>query len=61
MTKPLTPATEAFGGVRPITEGHEKKGGIMPPSRITVRPPPPAPMRPATPPTTDQKPGTGGK
>lgn len=31
--------------VRPLTEGRVNKGGINGPPRITVRPPPPAPMR----------------
>jgi hypothetical protein len=33
--------------VEPLTRGFVDKGGHMGPSRITERPPPPAPMKPA--------------
>ena len=36
-----------FGRVRPLTEGHFRKGGLNAASQIRERPPGPAPMRPA--------------
>lgn len=41
-------AMDGFTKVKPITEGYEVKGGVNTTSRITTRPPPPQPMRPAT-------------
>ena len=60
MTKPTGVAMDGFDKVRPITEGRVNKGGINTTSRITVRPPPPAPMRPAAP-RVDAKPSTEPK
>jgi hypothetical protein len=40
-------AMDGFGKVKPITEGYVVKGGVNATSRITTRPPAPAPMRPA--------------
>lgn len=51
---------DGFGKVKPLTEGRVNKGGINPTSRITVRPPPPAPMRPAVP-RADAKPPESSK
>lgn len=40
--------TSSFGKVKPLKEGLVDKGGRNPATRITTRPPPPAPMRPAS-------------
>ncbi len=54
MTNRRTMAMDGFSKVKPITEGYVVKGGVNATSRITTRPPAPAPMRPsgasATPP-----------
>lgn len=60
MTKPNDVAMDGFNKVMPITEGRVNKGGINATSRITVRPPPPAPMRPAVP-RVDAKPPESSK
>ncbi len=60
MTKPTGVAMDGFDKVRPITEGRVDKGGINTTSRIIVRPPPPAPMRPATP-RAEAKPSSDSK
>jgi hypothetical protein len=38
-------AMDGFGRVRPLTEGHLRKGGLNATSQIRERPPGPAPMR----------------
>lgn len=58
MTNPRGMAMDGFGKVKPISEGYVVKGGVNSTSRITTRPPPPAPMRPAAsakPPATTSK------
>lgn len=40
-------AMDNFNKVKPISEGYVVKGGVNTTSRITVRPPAPAPMRPS--------------
>ena len=40
-------AMDGFSKVRPISEGYVVKGGVNATSQIVVRPPAPAPMRPA--------------
>jgi hypothetical protein len=39
--------TSSFSKVKPLREGPIVKGGVNLTTRITTRPPPPAPMRPA--------------
>ena len=40
-------AMDGFNKVRALNEGYVAKGGVNATSRITTRPPAPAPMRPA--------------
>jgi hypothetical protein len=47
MTNRQDIAMDGFNKVKPITEGHVVKGGVNSTSRITTRPPAPAPMRPS--------------
>jgi hypothetical protein len=47
MTKPNSLAMDGFNRIKPLQEGYVVKGGVNTASEITVRPPPPAPMRPA--------------
>ncbi len=44
-TRPM--AMDGFSKVKPLSEGYITKGGVNSTSRITTRPPAPAPMRPA--------------
>jgi len=46
MTDQRKTAMDGFNKVKPITEGYVVKGGVNTTSRITTRPPPPAPMKP---------------
>lgn len=56
MTDRRAVTMDGFNKVKPISEGYEVKGGVNTTSRITTRPPPPAPMRPAAAAGTDAKP-----
>lgn len=44
-TKPM--ATDGFSKIKRLSEGYVTKGGVNSSSRITTRPPAPAPMRAA--------------
>ena len=44
-----TMAMDGFSKVKPIGEGYVVKGGVNSTSRITVRPPAPQAMKPASP------------
>ena len=46
---PYRIAADSSVRVKPLTEGYIRKGGVNTSSRITERPPAPAPMRPASP------------
>jgi len=49
-------AMDGFGRVKPLTEGYLSKGGQNSTSKITARPPAPAPMRPASSSASSQTP-----